>query len=331
MTLDVPINEGDTAVLVSRAGLSRSSSLNARPVPNPHSQTLRLDIGETELPCGRADVTVDGQALAQDDHGNGQGGIRTRNGHDLSSAWSFTCRETARDDARMMMMMMMKMQIHQWDGVEIAPFNFSAVFTQTAPLYVWDVDGAAVVRRIHRPIAAHDAEDVSLDRLHSQIHDVHVLHVQTQKLHAFILRKEDTIAELLGRRKPSVQLAACGALNCLPAGADVRVKDPAAWAGCDVEQLKKCVAQLEGSSSSTEFPDTFDSPKRADDFPGKARDEAPRTYVREDRGKGFLGTQVPLSVAPVAGDHDDLDHPRIIERKRPPVSIHSMFPAKTSD
>ncbi|TQV96551.1 hypothetical protein V2A60_003061 [Cordyceps javanica] len=103
---------------------------------------LRLDLVEAEEPCSPAQFSVNGQRLAQDAHGFGQGSLTLDEGITITSNWTFACQSSLKQA--------LTVHVHTVNGSSVAgPASFTANFYQTTPVQIASVDDAATVRYLH--------------------------------------------------------------------------------------------------------------------------------------------------------------------------------------
>ncbi|KAI1134502.1 hypothetical protein F5Y05DRAFT_206956 [Hypoxylon sp. FL0543] len=94
--------------------------------------TLRLDILESTSPCGYGNVTLNGQALAQDEDGAGSGSITTESGNSILANWGFTCVHLEDEFQGQMM----TFEVISIDDKEVHDVGFTVQFQQMAPVSI---------------------------------------------------------------------------------------------------------------------------------------------------------------------------------------------------
>ncbi|EFY87193.1 hypothetical protein MAC_06753 [Metarhizium acridum CQMa 102] len=272
--------------------------------------TLRLDVGESEAACGRANLTVNGQELVQDGNGNGQGTLAAHHGGNFTADWAFSC------DARSPQMLF-KMQVTQLDDLEIAPFNFSASFTQIVPRQIRIMDGAAVVNRVYRlPQETTLQKELAETTLQDQIHVLDILRIKARQLENAILAQENKIAQKLGQKKhsPSANIQDCTSLDCILEALGGKFRDVTEQFSGNVEELKVFITHSGDGSL----------PVPADDYEywyGEGEeldDHRPETYdLKDHKGKWTWVDQLPL----VESEIDGLSIEYVRPRRQPPLAM----------
>ncbi|KJK92136.1 hypothetical protein H633G_03977 [Metarhizium anisopliae BRIP 53284] len=272
--------------------------------------TLRLDVGESEAACGPGNLTVNGQELIQDGNGNGQGTLAAHHGSNFTASWAFSC------DARSPKMLL-KMQVTQLDDLEIAPFNFSASFTQILPRQIWIMDGAAVVNRVHRlPQETNLQKGLAETTLQDQIHDLDILRIKARQLENAILAQESKIAQKLGQKKHSLptNIQDCTSLECVLKTLGGKFRDVSEQFSGDVEDLKDFITDSGDGSL----------PVPADDYEywygeeEELDDNRPETHdLKDHRVKWTWVDQLPLVVSDTNGPSVEYVRPR----RQPPLAM----------
>ncbi len=106
-----------------------------------HRQPLRLDLAEGEEPCSPAQVRVNGQPLAQDADGFGQGVLTLDHDITITSNWTFACQSLKQA---------LTVNVHSVNGnPAVDPTFFIAHFYQTTPVQIATVENVADVRYLH--------------------------------------------------------------------------------------------------------------------------------------------------------------------------------------
>ncbi|RYP09769.1 hypothetical protein DL765_008325 [Monosporascus sp. GIB2] len=180
---------------------------------------FRFDILESEAACGYGNITLDGQALYQDESGLGSGPIITERGNNIAAKWKFTCIELG-------------------DGYQEQLFNFNLItvdekvqdvkyavqFRQVAPIAITSlrvINGAQYMIRL--PETGSDKVD-SIDRstpvdLEEELHMLELMKLRVLDLEHAIARKEQYLSETFGSRGNSAgdvsALAECTSLKCV--------------------------------------------------------------------------------------------------------------------
>ncbi|OAA80886.1 hypothetical protein LEL_00431 [Akanthomyces lecanii RCEF 1005] len=102
---------------------------------------LRLDLAEGEEPCSPAQVRVNGQPLAQDADGFGQGILTLDHDITITSNWTFACQSLKQA---------LTVNVHSVNGnPAVDPTFFIAHFYQTTPVQIATVENVADVRYLH--------------------------------------------------------------------------------------------------------------------------------------------------------------------------------------
>ncbi|KAI0483318.1 hypothetical protein GGR56DRAFT_623862 [Xylariaceae sp. FL0804] len=176
---------------------------------------LDLRIHESASPCGDARVTLNGQALYQDDTGIGSGSITTEYGNIIVANWKFTCVRVD-DESQGQLMTFSVLYV---DDKKVDDVGFSVQFRQTAPVSVIYVDGADVVSE--RPQSDDSfkhgtEEDVPAD-LETELAELRMMEEQLMELERSIAMKAQYISEAFSLDQPGelLTLGQCDSLKCI--------------------------------------------------------------------------------------------------------------------
>ncbi|OTA69677.1 hypothetical protein K449DRAFT_429148 [Hypoxylon sp. EC38] len=123
------------------------------PFQGPHTQTLRLDVLESTSPCGYGNVTLNGQALAQDENGFGSGSISTESGNSILANWGFTCVHLEDEFQGQMM----TFEVISIDEKDVHDVGFTVKFQQMAPISISLINATGSI--IDSPMSNEDIDD----------------------------------------------------------------------------------------------------------------------------------------------------------------------------
>ncbi|OAQ96672.1 hypothetical protein LLEC1_04341 [Akanthomyces lecanii] len=102
---------------------------------------LRLDLAEGDEPCSPAQVRINGQPLAQDTNGFGQGALTLDHDITITSNWTFACESLKQA---------LTINVHSVNGNSaVDQTSFIARFYQTTPVQIATVENVADVRYLH--------------------------------------------------------------------------------------------------------------------------------------------------------------------------------------
>ncbi|RYP27932.1 hypothetical protein DL767_007459 [Monosporascus sp. MG133] len=175
---------------------------------------FRFDILESEAACGYGNITLDGQALYQDESGLGSGSIITERGNNVVAKWKFACIE--RDDGYQEQLLNFNL-ITVDDKVQ--DDEYAVQFRQVAPVTITSLvvmDGAQYMIRV--PESGSDTVD-SIDRstpvdLEEELDVLESMKLRLLDLERAIARKEQYLSETFDFRGDSTgdvsTLAECG-------------------------------------------------------------------------------------------------------------------------
>lgn len=212
------------------------------------SQTLRLDVLESDQACGPAALKVNNYLLTQDAEGSGTGVLFYGTDGFINATWTFTCDEAK---ARSPDALPQTLHIALWglDGLPLTPsVRFSARFRQTAPATIMDITGAHVDSSILITLdglAAEEDEGVDSELGHQapetsdrhggppeyfvafedpfvrqQVEELEALRTQLFDLGQLIFNKEAALLESLGKPMPArskcpTPIQHCNSLRCV--------------------------------------------------------------------------------------------------------------------
>ncbi|RYO74914.1 hypothetical protein DL764_010658 [Monosporascus ibericus] len=156
---------------------------------------FRFDILESEAACGYGNITVDGQALHQDENGLGFESIITERGNNVVAKWKFTCIE--RDDGYQEQLL--SFNLITVDD-EVRDVEFAVQFRQVAPVVFTSlvaIDGAQYIIKV--PESSSDKVG-SIDRsapldLEEELDILELMKLRLLDLERAIARKEQYLSE----------------------------------------------------------------------------------------------------------------------------------------
>ncbi|RYO85746.1 hypothetical protein DL766_008996 [Monosporascus sp. MC13-8B] len=180
---------------------------------------FRFDILESEAACGYGNITLDGQALYQDESGLGSGTIITERGNNIAAKWKFTCIE--RDDGY-------QEQLFSFNLItvdeKVQDVECVVQFRQVAPIAITSLrvtNGAQYMIRV--PETGSDKVD-PIDRstsvdLEEELDILELMKLRVLDLERAIARKEQYLSETFDFRVNSAgdvsAPAECTSLKCV--------------------------------------------------------------------------------------------------------------------
>ncbi|UNI22002.1 hypothetical protein JDV02_007932 [Purpureocillium takamizusanense] len=229
--------------------------------------TFRLDVEQSNHACDQGNLRINGHRLNQTVNGGGQGIISRSGDTAVRANWLFSCLQSEKapyDQA-------VSVTVYEVDGRPIEPAGFETFFRQRHPVSIVDVDGAAVVNRLHtlsipqagtqeRPLTngvygqdKNEAEPrptlatAVQDDIHSKVQELDLLRIQARRLGDLIFEKEQAIAQLLGKKPPvpSVKVDNCESIRCVLSYLSRKFKDATGTLGKDLAELKGFVADAD--------------------------------------------------------------------------------------
>ncbi|RYP69841.1 hypothetical protein DL771_005852 [Monosporascus sp. 5C6A] len=161
---------------------------------------FRLDILESEAACGYGNITLDGQALNQDESGLGSGSIITERGNNVVAKWNFTCIELD-DEYQEQLLNFNVLTVDE----KVQDVEYAAQFRQVTPVAITSftvADGAQYIIRV--PESGSDKVD-SIDRstsvnLEEELHALELMKLRLLDLERAIARKEQYLSENFNSR-----------------------------------------------------------------------------------------------------------------------------------
>ena len=169
------------------------------------SQALRLDLQESDQPCGLAKLKINGQSIPQNATGGGTGSFTILDGSIITASWNILCH----DDEKQFM----EMNIHSVNGRALAHTRFSTSFYQTAPVVIKNIDNVVKVKYVHLKTTeterVFDKEDANTNGgesdkapphdfdLDAQVSALQDLRGEERELRRLIMDKENAIMDHL--------------------------------------------------------------------------------------------------------------------------------------
>ncbi|KAI1382028.1 hypothetical protein F4677DRAFT_12673 [Hypoxylon crocopeplum] len=176
--------------------------------------TLRLDILESTAPCGYGNVTLNGQALAQDENGVGSGPITTEHGNTILANWGFTCVHLEDEFQGQLM----TFELISVDDTQVQDVGFTVQFQQMAPVSVSLINGTGSIMEA----VSSEAIDDSLVKDNSAALDAELAELksmmrQLAALEYAISTKVQHISETFDFKRPKEfhSLSECDSLKCV--------------------------------------------------------------------------------------------------------------------
>ena len=239
------------------------------------------------------------------------------------------------------------MTVYEIDGRPIEPTGFETFFRQRHPVSIVDIDGAAVVNRLHtltvpRPetqeqplIKGPDGPDNTetestptsatsiQDDLQTKIQELDLLRIQARRLGDLIFEKEQAIAQLLGKKPPvpSVKVDNCESIRCVLLYLSRKFKGATGTFGEDLEELKSFVADADEVHLPT--PDDLDADFwRATQVEDDVESEdAPEVYeITNKDGSWEWEEEIVLTAEEVTELQEADRHTHRFHRRQPRVS-----------
>ncbi|KAF4964610.1 hypothetical protein FZEAL_10852, partial [Fusarium zealandicum] len=201
--------------------------------------TLRVDVEESEEVCGPANIRLNGEKLTQDVKGHGVGSFYADNDTIISAEWDFEC-IGPRD---MPFAQSMKFTIRALDDTALTEeVSMWMTFTQTAPVRIADVGGAAYVWSLSLPFSRKEekhAQAVSEptkappiwehpqyefqdpeEELQVELMELEALRRQVLELEGLINERELSVQKKLGKLYPAPpstyrMLKQCDGVECV--------------------------------------------------------------------------------------------------------------------
>jgi hypothetical protein len=99
---------------------------------------LQLNVLPSQEVCGYGNITIDGQALPQQEHNDvwtGKGEITTDRKNVIDASWSFNCVKVNGVPE----MQYLKFNIARVDGIVVEDLGFSALFVQTGSTKIMNI------------------------------------------------------------------------------------------------------------------------------------------------------------------------------------------------
>ncbi|KAI2640362.1 hypothetical protein GGS26DRAFT_154748 [Hypomontagnella submonticulosa] len=209
-----------------------AAALSTRQVNSPHAlinldintttndisleaTTLRLDVLESTSPCGYGNVTINNQALAQNEKGFGSGLITTENGNTIDAVWEFNCVHLEDEFQGQLM----TFEVLYIDNIPVNNPWFVVQFQQTAPASVSFVNGTASMTEASVPTEA--ADDTPIEgtpaSLDDELAELKSMMRQLAALEYAIASKVHYISETYDYRGPDEfhSFASCDSLKCI--------------------------------------------------------------------------------------------------------------------
>ncbi|RYP44601.1 hypothetical protein DL768_008950 [Monosporascus sp. mg162] len=180
---------------------------------------FRFDILESDAACGYGNITLDGQALYQDESGVGSGSIITERGSNIVAKWKFTCIE--RDDGYQEQRL--NFNVITVDD-KVQDVEYAVLFRQVAPVAITSlivIDGAQYTIRV---LESGSDKVGSMDRstsvdLEEELYVLELMKLRLFDLERAIARKEQYLSETFNFRGNSAgdvsTLAECTSLKCV--------------------------------------------------------------------------------------------------------------------
>ncbi|RYP82888.1 hypothetical protein DL770_005495 [Monosporascus sp. CRB-9-2] len=262
---------------------------------------FRFDILESEAACGYGNITLDGQALHQDESGLGAGSIVTERGNNVFAKWKFTCIE--RGDGYQEQLLNFNL-ITVDDKVQ--DVEYAVQFRQVAPVAITSLivmNGAQYMIRM--PEFGSDKVD-PIDRstppdLEEELDVLGVLKLRLLDLERAIARKEQYLSETFNFRGNS---AGDQAFSDRPLH-DSHSKGGLSYISENEQQDEPRESQVSGTTSGAEI---FDDSRQEHPLQAPSDDNGlsippPPT---SDREKAFLAGSAPS---------DGLDKHRLVDAK----------------
>ncbi|GJN81039.1 hypothetical protein PLIIFM63780_004571 [Purpureocillium lilacinum] len=241
--------------------------------------TFRLDVAQSDYACDNGNLRINGHRLNQTVNGGGQGVISRSGDPAVKANWLFSCLQSEKAPYDQVV----SVTVYEIDGRPIEPTGFETFFRQRHPVSIVDIDGAAVVNRLHtltvpRPetqeqplIKGPDGPDNTetestptsatsiQDDLQTKIQELDLLRIQARRLGDLIFEKEQAIAQLLGKKPPvpSVKVDNCESIRCVLSYLSRKFKGATGTFGEDLEELKSFVADADEVHLPT--PDDLDA------------------------------------------------------------------------
>ncbi|ROW09658.1 hypothetical protein VMCG_02499 [Cytospora schulzeri] len=160
-----------------------------------HDLTFQFEILESNDACGYGNVTIEGQDLPE-----GGSGSLTMNEDIVDATWSFTCVAWNGEPQEQLL----SLNIDNINGQPIEDVGFTLRFQQVAPVWISDIEGNAMMTRLHSLRQSepnhhcndnNDEEEIDLD---AEMAELDFLRWQVAELSHEIRAKEQRLAEALG-------------------------------------------------------------------------------------------------------------------------------------
>ncbi|RYP66161.1 hypothetical protein DL769_006105 [Monosporascus sp. CRB-8-3] len=164
------------------------------------AQLFRFDILESEAACGYGNITLDGQALHQDESGLGSGSIITERGNNVVAKWKFTCIE--RDDGY-------QEQLLNFNVITVdekfQDVEYAVQFRQVAPVAITSLKAIGGAQYMIRVPESGSDKAGSIDQstpvgLEEELDVLELMKLRVLDLERAIARKEQYLSETFNFR-----------------------------------------------------------------------------------------------------------------------------------